>query len=55
MNEINVVEVDARFAALTQQRNDALNQVVVLHGLLTVKDNRITELENQLKAGSDEE
>lgn len=50
MNEISVHEIDGRLNALTNQRNEALNQVVVLHGVLTVKERQIAELEEKLKA-----
>ena len=41
-------EVNARIGALAAQRNEALDRVVILAGMLAMKDARIKELEAQL-------
>lgn len=45
---MNEIEINAKFAALIAQRNDALNVTVNLAGSLEVANARIKELEAQL-------
>lgn len=45
---MNEIEINAKFAALIAQRNDAQNVAVNLAGSLAVAQERIKELENQI-------
>lgn len=47
-NQMNEIEINAKFAALIAQRNDAQNVAVNLAGSLAVAQERIKELENQI-------
>lgn len=42
-------EIDARFAALEAQRNEALNRLVIAHGQIVERDARIKELEAKIE------
>ena len=42
---MNEIEVNARIATLESQRNEQANRVVVMAGLLAMRDARIKELE----------
>ena len=49
------IDAQALLNALTQQRNDALNQCAQLHALVAMRDARIAQLERELlehKGGS---
>lgn len=50
---IDPVEADARLSMLTDQRNSALNQVVLLAGTVAVQHAKIAELEAALKTPRD--
>ncbi len=45
---MNEAEFNARLAALEAQRNEQANRVVMMAGMMAVKDARIKELEAQL-------
>lgn len=47
---MDVVEIDGRIAALTQQRNQAMDTAVVMYGNIEVLRKRISELEELVKA-----
>ncbi len=49
MPNITYTEIDARINALAQQRNSAMDQVVVLAGQIAVKDGEIAELKAKIK------
>ena len=42
---MNEIEVNARIATLESQRNEQANRVVVMAGMLAMRDARIKELE----------
>ena len=42
---MNEIEVNARISTLESQRNEQANRVVVMAGLLAMRDARIKELE----------
>ena len=46
---ISPTEIDARINAMAQQRNQAMDQVVVLAGQIAVKDGEIAELTAKMK------
>ena len=48
-------EIDGRINALAQQRNAAMDQVVIIAGQIAVKDAKIAELEASLKEYEKEE
>lgn len=52
---MNETEINAKFAALCMQRNDAANVAVNLAGSLAVAQERIKELEAQLAEQSSTE
>ena len=44
--ELNPKEIDAKFAALIEQRNSAMNQVVNMAAVIATQAARIEELES---------
>jgi hypothetical protein len=46
---MNEIEINKRFEILIEQRNNALNSIVLLNGELAVANARIKELEGHLK------
>ena len=49
---MNETQVNAQFAALVEQRNNALNQVVNMAGALAEAGSKIKELTAQLEAAT---
>lgn len=47
---MNEIEINAMIAALTEQRNEALNVVARLKVMLALRDARISELEQAAKS-----
>jgi hypothetical protein len=48
MNErVSDAEIDGRFKALTMQRDNAMNQVVLLMGNIAVLEAKVAELEKK--------
>lgn len=50
---VNITEINARLEALAAQRNEAMNNIAVMAGLLTVRNARIAELEKALAEKAD--
>lgn len=48
--QIDESEINGRFAALEEQRNQALNSYVLLRGELAKTQTRVAELEKELEA-----
>ena len=46
---MNEIEVNARISMLERQRNDALNQLVLMAGQMMVMQTEKTELEERIK------
>jgi uncharacterized small protein (DUF1192 family) len=46
--QVSVIEIDGRINALTNQRNEANDRVVLLTGLLAERDMRIRELQEEV-------
>lgn len=44
--EMNEVEINARFAALVAQRDEANNKVVILEGIAATLKTKVAEYEN---------
>jgi len=45
--QVSAIEIDGRIQALTNQRNEANDRVVLLTGLLAERDMRIRELQEE--------
>ena len=46
--DISIPEIDGRIHALTEQRNDAMNQAVLLNGRLAAAQHKIGGLEKEI-------
>lgn len=47
-NMVSEIELNKRFDTLVEQRNNALNSIVILEGQLAVANAKIEELQKQL-------
>lgn len=50
MSEVNVFEIDGRINALERQRNNALSEAVLAHGLVAVHLQTISEQAAKIEA-----
>ena len=51
---MNPTEIDGRIIALQQQRDEALNRLVILSGKLAVLEKELAELKTEHDAGHDD-
>jgi hypothetical protein len=54
MQQLNIIEVDARLHAIRAQRDEALNQVVLYAGRLAVLEAEVVQLRKRIDAVNEE-